>query len=120
MLAIRGETLAGKTCLISGSGNVAQHTAEKILHLGGRVITLSDSSGYIFDEEGLDAEKLEFVKHLKNIRRGRIREYVEKYPEAVYTPADPLLDHNPLWNHKADCAFPCATQNEINEKDARI
>jgi glutamate dehydrogenase (NADP+) len=83
------------------------------------VITLSDSSGYIFDEAGLDAEKLAEIKHLKNVRRGRISEYTEKYPNAVYTPVDPDLDHNPLWSHPADCAFPCATQNEINETDAR-
>jgi len=119
MLATRGDTLNGKICLVSGSGNVAQFTAEKILHLGGRVITLSDSSGYIFDEEGIDAEKLEFVKHLKNIKRARIERYIDKYPGAVYTAADPTLDHNPLWNHKADCAFPSATENEIREKDAR-
>ena len=119
MLATREDTLEGKTCLVSGSGNVAQFTTEKILHLGGRVITLSDSSGYIFDEEGIDNEKLEFVKHLKNITRERIERYLDNYPAAVYTPADPSLDHNLLWNHKADCAFPSATENEIQEKDAR-
>ncbi len=119
MLATRDDTLEGKTCLVSGSGNVAQYTSEKILHLGGRVVTLSDSSGYIYDEEGIDAEKLEFVKHLKNIKRGRIERYTEKYPGAVYTPADLSLDHNPLWNHKADCAFPSATENEIQQKDAQ-
>jgi len=118
MLAARGETFEGKTCLISGAGNVAQHAAEKILDLGGRVVTLSDSSGYIFDEQGMDREKLAFVKHLKNILRGRIREYVEKYPGAVYTEIDPDRDHNPLWSHAADCAMPCATENELNEKDA--
>jgi glutamate dehydrogenase (NADP+) len=118
MLATREDTLEGKICLVSGSGNVAQFTTEKILQLGGRVVTLSDSSGYIFDEEGIDAEKLEFIKHLKNIKRERIERYLEKYPGAVYTPADPSLDHNPLWNHKADCAFPSATENEIREKDA--
>jgi len=118
MLATRNENLEGKTCLVSGSGNVAQFTAEKILHLGGRVVTLSDSSGYIFDARGLDAEKLEFVKQVKNIKRDRIKLYAEKYPEALYSPADLMLDHNPLWNHKADCAFPCATENEIRQKDA--
>jgi len=118
MLAARGETFEGKTCLITGAGNVAQHAAEKILELGGRVVTLSDSSGYIFDEQGIDREKLAFVKHLKNILRGRIREYVEKYPRAVYTEIDPDRDHNPLWSHAADCAMPCATENELNEKDA--
>ena len=119
MLATRNEKLEGKTCLVSGSGNVAQTTAEKLLHLGGRVVTLSDSSGYIFDEQGLDAEKLAFVKHVKNIKRDRIERYTEKYPQAAYFQADPMLDHNPLWNHKADCCFPCATENEIQQKDAQ-
>ena len=118
MLSTRGETFEGKTCLVSGSGNVAQFTTEKIIELGGTVVTLSDSSGYIYDEEGIDSEKLEYVKTLKNIRRGRISEYADKYSQAVYTPVDPQLDHNPLWNHKAACAMPCATQNEINEVDA--
>ena len=119
MLATRNETLEGKTCLVSGSGNVAQFTAEKVIELGGKVVTLSDSSGYVYDEKGMDGDKLEYVKTLKNIRRGRIKEYVEKYSEAVYVPADPSADANPIWNHAADCAFPCATQNEINEKDAQ-
>ncbi len=117
MLATRGETLEGKTCLVSGAGNVAQYLTEKVLDLGGKVLTLSDSSGYIYDEEGIDREKLAFVQQLKNIQRGRIAEYVETYPNAVYTPLDPGLDHNPLWAHKADCAFPSATQNEINARD---
>jgi glutamate dehydrogenase (NADP+) len=98
---------------------VAQFTVEKIIELGGKVITLSDSSGYIYDEEGIDEDKLAFVKRLKNIKRGRIKEYIDKYSETVYTEVDPTLDHNPLWNHKADCAFPSATQNEINTKDAQ-
>jgi glutamate dehydrogenase (NADP+) len=119
MLATRNDTLEGKACLVSGAGNVAQYAVEKIIELGGKVITVSDSSGYILDEKGLDGEKLAYVKRLKNVKRGRIREYAEKYPEAVYTEVDPSLDYNPLWDHKADCAFPCATQNEINEKDAR-
>jgi len=119
MLAHVGETLEGKTCIVSGSGNVAQFTTEKILQLGGRVVTLSDSAGYIYDEEGINPEKLEFVKQLKNIRRGRIREYCEKYPSAVYTESDPELGYNQLWTHKADCAMPSATQNEINEQDAK-
>ena len=118
MLATRDQNLADKTCLVSGSGNVAQFTVEKILQLGGKVLTLSDSSGYIYDEEGIDQEKLNFVKQLKNIRRGRIQEYAEAYPSAVYTEADLSLDHNPLWDHKADCAFPSATENEINGNDA--
>jgi len=119
MLGTRNDNLEGKTCLVSGSGNVAQYTAEKILHLGGKVVTLSDSTGYIFDEQGIDSEKLDFIKHLKNIKRDRIERYVETYPSAVYVPADPSLDHNPLWNHKADCAFPSATENEIQQKDAQ-
>jgi glutamate dehydrogenase (NADP+) len=118
MLATQKKTLEGKTCLVSGSGNVAQYTIEKILDLKGIIITCSDSSGYIYDEAGIDREKLAFLKMLKNVRRGRVKEYAEKYPGAVYIPVDPALDYNPLWNHKADCAFPSATQNEINEKDA--
>jgi glutamate dehydrogenase (NADP+) len=118
MLAENGETFYGKVCLVSGSGNVAQFTSEKLLELGAKVVTLSDSSGYIYDEAGLDSDKLAYVKLLKNVRRGRISEYAEKYQEAVYVPVDGALDHNPLWNHKADCAFPCATENEINGKDA--
>ncbi|MEJ2504631.1 MAG: NADP-specific glutamate dehydrogenase [Ignavibacteriaceae bacterium] len=119
MLGTRNETLEGKTCLVSGSGNVAQYTVEKILQLGGKIVTLSDSNGYIYDEEGIDEKKLQFVMELKNIRRGRIKEYTEKYKNAVYTQLDPNKDHNPLWNHKAQCAFPSATQNEINGKDAQ-
>ena len=118
MLATRNATLDGKTCLVSGSGNVAQFTVEKILELGGKVITMSDSSGYILDEQGLDADKLAFVKHLKNVRRGRMLEYARQYKDAVYTAVDPALGHNPLWDHKADCAMPCATENEINSQDA--
>ncbi|NOX90428.1 MAG: NADP-specific glutamate dehydrogenase [Calditrichaeota bacterium] len=118
MLATRGETLENKVCLVSGSGNVAQYTVEKLLELGAKVVTLSDSSGYIYDEEGITREKLDFVMELKNLRRGRIKEYVEEFKNAVYTPTDPNLDHNPMWDHKADCAFPSATQNEINGKDA--
>ncbi|NOX18429.1 MAG: NADP-specific glutamate dehydrogenase [Chlorobi bacterium] len=119
MLATKNDSLEGKTCLVSGSGNVAQYTTEKILDLGGKVVTLSDSGGYIYDEEGIDREKLAFVMELKNVKRGRISEYVEKYPNAVYTQVDSSLDYNPLWNHKAECAFPSATQNEVNEKDAQ-
>ena len=118
MLATGNQTLEGKRCLVSGSGNVAQFAAEKLIALGAKVLTLSDSSGYVFDEKGIDREKLDYVKVLKNVRRGRISEYAEKYPDAVYTPVDPALDHNPLWNHPADGALPCATQNEINDRDA--
>jgi glutamate dehydrogenase (NADP+) len=119
MLNTKGESLEGKMAMVSGSGNVAQFTCEKLLDLGARPITLSDSTGYIYDEEGIDREKLAFVMELKNVRRGRIKEYIEKYHDAVFTPVDTNLAYNPLWNHKADVAFPCATQNEINEKDAR-
>jgi glutamate dehydrogenase (NADP+) len=119
MLSTRGETLEGKTCLVSGSGNVAQYTIEKILELGGKVVTFSDSSGYIYDEEGINREKLDFIMELKNVRRGRVKEYAEKYLNAVYTPVEADSDFNPLWNHKADCAYPSATQNEINGKDAQ-
>ncbi len=118
MLAARNEILEGKTCLVSGSGNVAQHAAEKIIDLGGKLMTLSDSSGFIYDPEGIDKEKLLFVKRLKNIKRGRIREYIDKYSEAVYSEADSALDYNPMWTKKADCAFPCSVENEINENDA--
>ncbi len=118
MLATRDQTLEGKLCLVSGAGNVAQFTTEKLIELGAKVVTLSDSSGYIYDEEGIDDKKLSFVKRLKNVRRGRIREYAEKYPHAAYSDVDPSMDYNPLWDHKADCAFPCATQNEISGKDA--
>lgn len=119
MLNTKNETLEGKTCLVSGSGNVSQFTTEKVLHMGGKVVTLSDSSGYIYDEEGVNEEKLAYVMDLKNVRRGRIKEYAEKYPNAVYTQVDPSLDYNPLWSHKADVAFPSATENEINAKDAQ-
>jgi glutamate dehydrogenase (NADP+) len=118
MLATRGETLEGKACLVSGSGNVAQYTVEKLLDLGARPVTLSDSSGYIYDEAGIDRDKLKFVIALKNVRRGRIEEYAAAYKSAVYVPVTHALDHNPLWTHKAHCAFPSATQNEINGKDA--
>jgi glutamate dehydrogenase (NADP+) len=119
MLATKKETLEGKVCLVSGSGNVTQYTIEKILDLGGKPVTCSDSNGYIFDEAGIDREKLAFMMNLKNVKRGRIKEYADKYKTAVYTPVDPKLDYNPLWNHKAHCAFPSATQNEINGKDAQ-
>lgn len=118
MLATKNQTLEGKTCLVSGSGNVAQYTVEKILDLGGKAVTLSDSSGYIYDEAGIDREKLKFIMHLKNVKRGRIKEYADKFKSAVYKDIDPKSDHNEIWNRKADCAFPSATQNEINNIDA--
>lgn len=119
MLKTQNQTLEGKTCLISGSGNVAQHAAEKLIEMGAKVLTLSDSSGYIFDEEGIDAGKLDYIKRLKNFRRGRIKEYVNKYSEALYVEQDTTLDHQPMWDIAADCAFPCATQNELNARDAQ-
>jgi glutamate dehydrogenase (NADP+) len=119
MLNTRNETLEGKICLVSGSGNVAQYTVEKILDLGGKAVTLSDSGGYIYDEEGINKEKLGFIFELKNVRRGRIKEYVDKYPNAVFTEINSNTDYNPLWDHKAHCAFPSATENEINAKDAQ-
>ncbi len=118
MLSTRGETLAGKICLVSGSGNVAQYTVEKLLELGAKTVTLSDSSGYVYDEHGVDRERLDFVMELKNERRGRIDEYAQRFPGVVFTPADSRATFNPLWNHRADCAFPSATQNEINGEDA--
>jgi glutamate dehydrogenase (NADP+) len=117
MLATRGDTLAGKTCLVSGSGNVAQYTAEKLIALGARPVTLSDSGGFIHDPAGIDAEKLAWVQELKNVRRGRIREYADAFPGITYTAVQPG-NHNPLWEVPADLAFPSATQNEITRKDA--
>jgi len=117
MLATRSESLAGKTCLVSGSGNVAQYTAEKLIAIGAKPVTLSDSGGFVYDPDGIDQEKLEWVMDLKNLRRGRIAEYAEKYPKASFTPASGG-DANPLWAVPAACAFPSATQNEINGKDA--
>jgi glutamate dehydrogenase (NADP+) len=118
MLETRGETLENKTCLVSGSGNVAQYTVEKLIDLGAKPVTLSDSSGFIYDPAGVDSDKLAFVMDLKNVRRGRIKEYADKY-KVDYADTDPNLDHNPLWSRKADCAFPSATQNEINHIDAK-
>jgi len=117
MLQNVGSSIKGKTCLVSGSGNVSQYAIEKIIQLGGKAITASDSNGVVVDEAGFTMEKLEFLKELKNNRRGRIKEYADKY-KCTYLAIDAKADHNPLWNIKADCAFPCATQNEINAKDA--
>ena len=118
MLATRKQTLEGKVCLVSGSGNVAQYTIEKLIDLGAKAVTISDSDGYIYDEEGFDREKLDFLLDLKNVRRGRVREFAERFRGAVFTAVDRSLDHNPLWAHRADCAFPSATENEINQRDA--
>ena len=117
MLKTRKEDLKGKIALVSGSGNVAQYTVEKLNSLGAMPVTLSDSSGFIYDEEGISREKLAFVMDLKNVRRGRISEYADKFKGTVFTPTDAKLDYNPLWSIKAQCAFPSATQNEINAKD---
>ncbi|MGK7391951.1 MAG: NADP-specific glutamate dehydrogenase [Candidatus Cyclobacteriaceae bacterium M2_1C_046] len=118
MLNKRNDTIKGKVCLVSGSGNVAQHAIEKIIQFGGKAVTASDSSGYIYDETGITVEKLEFIKELKNKRRGRIKEYAEEFKNIQYVENTPDEKFNPLWDIKADCAFPCATQNEINAKDA--
>lgn len=112
MLATRGETFEGKTVLVSGSGNVAQYAAQKAMRLGAKVVTLSDSDGFVYDADGLTEDKMQYVFELKNVRRGRIREYAEKYPEAVYYPGE-----RP-WKIACDIALPCATQNEIGEDDA--
>ena len=113
MLKTRGLSLEGKSVLISGSGNVAQYTAEKVLQLGGKVLTMSDSDGYVYDPDGIDREKLDYIMELKNLYRGRIREYAEQYPGVKY-----VAGARP-WGEKADIATPCATQNEINGDDAR-
>jgi glutamate dehydrogenase (NADP+) len=118
MLKSRKDSLEGKLCLVSGSGNVSQYTIEKLLDLGAKPISLSDSNGVIYDADGIDREKLAWVIELKNVRRGRMREYVSQFKKAIYIPTDSKLEHNPLWNIKADCAFPSATQNEINATDA--
>lgn len=113
MLKTRGETISGKSVVISGSGNVAQYAVQKVTQLGGKVLTMSDSSGYIYDADGIDAEKLEYVLELKNIFRGRISEYVERYPSAKY-----YAGERP-WGVKCDIAMPCATQNELSGQDAQ-
>ncbi len=118
MLKTRKDSLQGKLCLVSGSGNVSQYTVEKLLDLGAKPITASDSNGVIFDPDGITREKLAWIIELKNVKRGRIREYADQFKKAVFMPTDVKLDHNPLWNIKADCAFPSATQNEITAKDA--
>jgi len=118
MLKTKGDSLEGKICLVSGSGNVAQFATEKATQLGGKVVTMSDSSGFIHDPSGIDAEKLAWVMDLKNNRRGRISEYAENFEGVSFTPVDRSLGHNPLWSVDADVALPAATQNEINATDA--
>ena len=119
MLATQNDSLDGKSCIVSGSGNVAQFAVEKISDLGGKAVTLSDTGGFIHDPDGIDPEKLRWVKVLKNKRRGRIEEYAEAFPSAKFTGADPTLHYNPIWAVDADCAFPCATQNELSARDAQ-
>jgi glutamate dehydrogenase (NADP+) len=118
MLKTRKQTLDGKICLVSGSGNVSQYTVEKLLDLGAKPITLSDSDGMIIDSDGINREKLAWVMDLKNVRRGRIKDYTDKFKSAKYVATDAGRNYNPLWDIKADGAFPSATQNEINGKDA--
>ncbi len=118
MLKSRKDKLEGKLCLVSGSGNVSQYTIEKLLDLGAKPLTVSDSNGVIYDPDGIDREKLAYILELKNVKRGRIRDYSDHYKKAIFMPTDVKLEHNPLWNIKADCAFPSATQNEITAKDA--
>jgi glutamate dehydrogenase (NADP+) len=117
MLQNKGDSMKGKTCLVSGSGNVAQYAIEKINQLGGKAITASDSNGFIIDEAGIDDQKLAYLMDLKNNRRGRIKEYADKY-KVQYVEVKEGAESNPLWNIKADCAFPCATQNEVSKQDA--
>ncbi|MCC6145476.1 MAG: glutamate dehydrogenase, partial [Candidatus Hydrogenedentes bacterium] len=114
MLATRDDCIQDKICTVSGSGNVAQYTVEKLNHLGAKAVTLSDSSGYIHDPDGIDEEKLAFVMKLKNVRRGRISEYADHFKSARFHP-----DARP-WGIKCDCAFPSATQNEVSREDAQM
>ena len=118
MLKSRGESIEGAVCLVSGAGNVAQYTVEKLLELGARPVTMSDSNGVIYDPDGIGREKLAWIMELKNVRRGRISEYAKEFTNAIFVPTDLQMDHNPLWAMKGDCAFPSATQNEINARDA--
>ncbi len=113
MLATKNDSFKEKTVTISGSGNVAQFAAEKVIELGGKVITMSDSSGYICDADGIDIEKLAFVMDLKNVKRGRIKEYVSKYPSAKF------VEGKKPWTEKCDIALPCATQNELDGDAAK-
>ncbi|HJN05727.1 MAG TPA: glutamate dehydrogenase, partial [Bacteroidales bacterium] len=112
MLKTRGDSMKGKVCTVSGSGNVAQYATEKATEFGAKVVTLSDSSGYIYDPEGIDAEKLAFIMDLKNVRRGRIKEYADKYGCEFFPGQRP-------WGVKCDVAMPCATQNEVSEEEAK-
>ena len=113
MLKVKGDSMKGKVVAVSGSGNVAQYAVQKCLHLGAKPVTLSDSSGYVYDADGIDAEKLEYVMWLKEVKRGRISEYADKYPSAKF-----VKGARP-WEVKVDVALPCATQNELDESDAK-
>lgn len=112
MLELKGDTIKGKTVVISGSGNVAQYAAEKATQLGAKVVTMSDSGGYIYDENGIDAAKLQFIMDLKNVKRGRVSEYVDQYTSAKY------FEGETPWGINCDIAMPCATQNELDKEDA--
>lgn len=114
MLKKVGQDFKGKTCVVSGSGNVAEYAAEKLIQLGAKVVTLSDSNGYIYDADGITQEKLDWVKELKTVRRGRISEYAKQFPSAKY------FEGKKVWEVKCDCAFPCATQNELLGEDAEL
>jgi glutamate dehydrogenase (NADP+) len=118
MLKTRNDSLEGKICLVSGSGNVSQYTIEKLLDLRAKVVALSDSDGFVHDPTGITREKLHWIMELKNERRGRIQEYAEKFKEATYVRTGSFDGYHPIWTIKADCAFPGATQNEINARDA--
>jgi glutamate dehydrogenase (NADP+) len=118
MLKTKGQSLKGAKVLISGSGNVSQFAAQKCIELGAKVLTLSDSNGWIYDAEGLNTEKLKYIFDLKNVKRGRIEEVPKKYPSIKFEPVKAGRTSNPLWDVKADVALPCATQNEVNAEDA--
>ncbi len=114
MLKNKGDSISGKNCVVSGSGNVAQFCAEKIIHLGGKVLTMSDSSGFVHDPSGIDQDKLNYIIDLKTVKRGRISEYADKYPESKFH------EGKRPWSISCDLAFPCATQNELNEDEAKL
>ena len=120
MLSTKGKSFEGARVAISGSGNVAQFACEKVLDLGGKPVTMSDSGGYIYDESGIDREKLAWIMDLKNNKRGRIKEYADHFDGVEYTESKPEPNHNELWATEVDVALPCATQNEVNEAEARM
>lgn len=120
MLAAHGLGIDGMTCLVSGSGNVAQYTVEKLLDAGAKPVTLSDSDGFVHDPHGIDRDKLAWVMELKNVRRGRIAEYANEFTGSAFFPVESGEDPNPIWAIPADCAFPCATENELSGRDAAV